>query len=145
VKAEPGTYVRNCFYRLYLLWQPRSWSDAANLQLDFSEYRTQKRYTQLVIKGAMLCWDALLVVLAAVGLVLAVRERHRFAYVLVTILYCCAVYSVLYGYARYRVPLIPLMSVLAAYSVVQLSALIPVLTAWTRVTSTPGEPASAVK
>ena len=79
VKAEPVAYAKQSLARVRDLWQPRSWSEVAGLKRDFSEYRSEREFGSLAAKAALLAWDGLLILLAAIGALFALTDWRRFA------------------------------------------------------------------
>jgi 4-amino-4-deoxy-L-arabinose transferase-like glycosyltransferase len=119
VKAEPVGYAKQSLARVRDLWQPRSWSEVAGLKRDFSEYRSEREFGSLAAKAALLAWDGLLILLAAVGTLFALTDWRRFAVVLVPLCYSSVIHGLVYSGARYRVPLMPVVAVLATYGLLQ--------------------------
>jgi 4-amino-4-deoxy-L-arabinose transferase-like glycosyltransferase len=119
VKAEPLTYARQSLARVQVLWQPRSWSEAAGLKLDFSEYRSARRYDALVFKTALLAWDCVFIGFAGFGVAFALMDWRRFALLLVPIAYASLIHGLIYSSSRYRVPLMPVIVLFATYGFLQ--------------------------
>ena len=130
LKAEPDVYVKNTVRRLVAFWGPRSWSDALLLDKDFSEYSAARDYLRLGAKVALLAWDAAVLGLAAIGGLLALRRWREFAPVIGVVLYTSLIYGLVYGGARYRVPVLPVISILAVVSLQYVLNAIP----WPRAT-----------
>jgi len=130
LKAEPDVYVKNTVRRLVAFWGPRSWSDALLLDKDFSEYSAARDYLRLGAKVALLAWDAAVLGLAAIGALLALRRWREFAPVIGVVLYTSLIYGLVYGGARYRVPVLPVISILAVVSLQYVLNAIP----WPRAT-----------
>ena len=116
LKTEPDEYLKHSVRRLAALWGPRSWSDALRLDKDFSEYAAAKDYGRIIAKILLLAWDAAVMGLAAIGGLLALKRWREFAPVIGVVLYASLIYGLVYGGARYRVPVLPLISILAVVS-----------------------------
>lgn len=117
IRTEPGVYTRQSFNRLTILWGPRSWSEVLGLTSDFSEYSSRQQYWQLAIKTALLMVDTLVLALAALGLLYAAWDWKRFGLFFVFVAYVSMIYALVYSNARYRVPVLPLVAILAGYAV----------------------------
>jgi hypothetical protein len=122
IEADPVRYAEHSLERVATLWGPRSWSDALGLEADFSEYRSRGQYVALGAKAAMLMLDTLVIVLAVLGLVWSLVDFRRFAPLVIVPLYFTAIYGLVYSGARYRVPLLPIMAIAAAYCLDRLVA-----------------------
>jgi len=117
VKQDPVRYLEHSAERLYVLWQPRSWSDAFGYKQDFSEYRRDGRMDLLAIKAGFLLVDAVLLGLAGAGIVCALVAWRRFWPMLAVIAYVSVIYALVYSGGRYRVPVLPLTAVMASFGV----------------------------
>jgi len=113
VGSQPLRYARHVASRVYWLWLPRSWSDAVGIDSDFSELLAARRRDALGVKLGLLAIDALVIGLAGLGFLFALLEFRRFGPIVVTIAYGTVVYGLVAAYARYRVPFLPLVAVLA--------------------------------
>ena len=90
---------------------------------DFSEYRRDGRYDSLAVKAGLLALDGLLLGLAGFGMVWALPAWRRFWPLLIVVAYISVIYALVYSGGRYRVPVLPLASVMAAYGAVVLQRL----------------------
>lgn len=113
VMSDPLAYARQSAGRAYMLWQPRSWSETFGLPGDFAKYRSHDPL-RLAAKAFLLFVDALVMCAALLGLGVSVRERPRVLPLLVIFAYATAVYGLVYGSSRYRVPLLPLVAILSS-------------------------------
>jgi 4-amino-4-deoxy-L-arabinose transferase-like glycosyltransferase len=124
IKADPITYATQAIARIADLWQPRSWSNVAGLNRDFSEYRSDRQYALFAVKGTLLAVDALMIVLALAGVAFALLQWRRFALLLVPICYASVIHGLVYSGSRYRVPLMPVVVLLATYGFLQVYLLL---------------------
>ena len=117
VESEPETYAKHTMLRLATFWGPRSWSDSVGLDGDFSEYRRSGALFPLGIKSLMLAWDAVVLAFAFAGAAMAVGQWRRILPIAAVVVYATAIHSLVYAGARYRVPLLPFVAILAAIGV----------------------------
>jgi 4-amino-4-deoxy-L-arabinose transferase-like glycosyltransferase len=115
VKSHPSRYLKQSVGRLVWLWTPRSWSEALALHGDLSETYADRRWMAFAARVAILLFDMCVLGLAALGMVSGVFNFRRFAIITVVIVYMCAIYGLVYANPRYRVPLLPLVAILAVY------------------------------
>lgn len=120
VKSEPLVYAKHSMMRLYNLWQPHSFSEVLALTGDFSEYRTARAYPQLAAKFALLVVDAVFLGAAFLGMLLALPRWRQFLLPLVVVAYVSIIYGLANGYARYRGPVLPLLSLFVAFAAQEL-------------------------
>lgn len=118
---RPNKFLFCCLGRFIGLCSPTSWSDTFGLSDGFSEYKADGRYVQLAMKAGLLASDVLLVVLGGIGFLLSLQAKHRHLWIIsATVAYFLAVYVLVHGISRYRVPLTPLLLLLASWVVVGL-------------------------
>jgi hypothetical protein len=125
LEQHPEAYLKDSLKRTAVFWGPRSWSDALLLPKDFSEYAAAKDYLRLGAKGALLACDAVLLGLAALGGLLSLRRWREFAPIIGVVVYATLIYGLVYAGARYRVPVLPLVSILTVVSLQLAANLIP--------------------
>ena len=113
LQAEPDKYARHTLQRFAAFWGPRSWSDAFGVDGDFSEYRRSRDWVPLLVKASLLVFDAVVLGLAALGAIVAIAGWRRFLPVLAVLAYATAIHSLVYAGARYRVPVLPFVAILA--------------------------------
>jgi 4-amino-4-deoxy-L-arabinose transferase-like glycosyltransferase len=135
VRSEPVTYAQQSIKRVAKLWYPRSWSEAAGFAADSSVYRSKQQRLPLVGKAVLLVWDSLLLLVAAFGFALGLKDWKRFAPVLVSLAYFSAVYGLVYSGPRYRVPLMPLVVLLTSYGLAQAYSWLAVRRGWNALTT----------
>ena len=115
---RPSLFMKYCGIRAIGLFKPVSWSNTFGLEGDFSGYRKNGQYLQLVAKGFLLIFDAMLILLGVLGFLFSLRWRNRHLWIIsATVAYFFAIYILLHGIARYRVPILPLMTILAVWFV----------------------------
>jgi 4-amino-4-deoxy-L-arabinose transferase-like glycosyltransferase len=115
--SQPTQYIEHTAQRLAVFWGPRSWSDAVGVDGDFSEYRRSRAFGPLVVKAVMLLWDAVVIGFAAVGAVFAVRAWRKVLPIVCVVVYATAIHSLVYAGARYRVPILPFVAILASVGI----------------------------
>lgn len=110
---RPGMFLKYCGVRLFQLLQPVSWNEAFGLEKDAVRDRLP-RWSLLGAKAALLMLDGLVLFFGLVGLAASLRPSRRRLWVLTaTAAYFLAVYTVVHSLPRYRIPIYPLLIVLA--------------------------------
>lgn len=114
---HPGTFLKNSLVRLFLLCGPSAWSDVFGMDKGFSEYRDDGQRLRFGAKAALLLFDTLLLTAAGIGFLVSLRPKHQHLWIITaTIAYFVVVYTMLHGIPRYRVPMVPLMLLLAVWA-----------------------------
>jgi 4-amino-4-deoxy-L-arabinose transferase-like glycosyltransferase len=123
VQTHPATYAEHSVKRALILWQPRSWSDAFGLPNDFGEYFRARQYGALGAKLALLAIDAAIIGLGWLGVVFSLFAWRRSWPLLVCVLYLTTMIGLVHAVERYRLPVMPVMVILAGNAVVRLGRL----------------------
>jgi hypothetical protein len=106
---RPHLLAKYTLVRFIGLMKPESWSRTFGLDRDFSELSGAGGKALLAAKAALLGWDFVTLGLCAVGFLWSLQRKNKRLWIITaTIVYFVAIYSLLHGIPRYRVPLLPL-------------------------------------
>lgn len=113
--THPAWLAKYTLVRFIGLMKPESWSRTFGLDRDFSELAGANGMLLRLAKAGLLCFDALCVAIGLLGLGWSIlANKRRLWLVSATVLYFIAIYSLLHGIPRYRIPELPLMFLLAS-------------------------------
>lgn len=126
IAAEPLNYFRLCLRRGVQFWTGSHTTYIVGLSDSFGAYAARGEYTRVALKAGFLVLQAVGLLLAACGFVIALRRgpTERLAALLVAapVFVIATVHFFLFSTSRYQVPTIPLLLVFAGVALASWNA-----------------------
>jgi len=114
--SHPVLFMKFSFAKFVALYCPTAWSSVYGLSEDFYTYKKNGQLGHLGAKAFLLLFDVGITLLgwAGLGCILILRKKPLFILCSVP-LYFTAIYTLLHGVNRYRIPFVPLMIMMGTW------------------------------
>lgn len=121
IKENPFQYLKFCFKYLGRFWIGGHSNTFYGLRDSLSSYFSVKAYGKVVIKVMFLIFNTALIVLGGCGILAAIRtlrnKKRELMFLISPIFIVMLLHTLLFGTARYQVPIMPLIIIFAAFGV----------------------------
>lgn len=124
IKENPSRYLKSCFKYLGRFWIGGHSNTFYGLRDSLPNYFFAKAYGKVIIKVMFLIFNTALIILGGCGIMTAIRtlrdKKGELMFLISPIFIMMMMHTLLFGTARYQVPIMPLMIIFAAFGLFSL-------------------------